>query len=69
MTWIVEGPGEWCPPLSPTTFTNIEVWSSDGEWEATMVDRRRLDTGCPRPGPIGSAAWLVMSPPLMRHHR
>jgi hypothetical protein len=31
--WLVEGPGEWVPPLAPATVTKVEVWSAAGEWE------------------------------------
>jgi hypothetical protein len=31
--WIVEGPGEWHPPLTPATISTVEVWSRAGEWE------------------------------------
>ena len=37
--WIIEGPGEWCPPLSLATISTVEVWNSAGEWEsATQLD-------------------------------
>lgn len=35
--YIVEGPGEWQPRLSPTTITTTEVWSG-GEWDAVTLD-------------------------------
>ena len=25
-TWLVHGPGEWVPPLTPATITDVEVW-------------------------------------------
>ena len=35
--WIVQGCGEWVPPLTPTTITTVECWQG-GEWvEATPV--------------------------------
>lgn len=34
--WLVEGPGEFCPPLAPAEITMIEIWSGAHEWE--MVD-------------------------------
>jgi hypothetical protein len=33
VVWLVEGPGEWIPPLAPADVTMIEVWSRAGEWE------------------------------------
>ncbi|MBP0614285.1 hypothetical protein [Jiella mangrovi] len=34
--WIVEGSGEWSPPLTPATISTIEVWD-DGEWIDALV--------------------------------
>ena len=34
--YVVEGPGEWTPDLSPTTITTIETWRNDA-WEAVML--------------------------------
>ena len=42
VSWIVEGCGEWVPPLSPATITNVEVWQSDA-WQAVTL----------RPSPLG----------------
>jgi hypothetical protein len=33
VTWIVEGRGEWTPPLTPATIDLIEVWSGHDEWQ------------------------------------
>jgi hypothetical protein len=45
VTWIVEGPGEWHPPLTPATIATVEIW--DGEaWEVLE----------PTPSPLGY--WL-----------
>lgn len=35
VTWIVEGPGEWIPPLAPATVGTVEVWRD--EWEMAEV--------------------------------
>jgi hypothetical protein len=43
--WVVEGPGEWAPPLAPATITLVEWWSSDNVWTAPTP---QLD-----PGPLG----------------
>jgi hypothetical protein len=37
VVWIVDGCGEWCPPLMPATIATVEVWSSAGEWESCEV--------------------------------
>lgn len=42
VTWIVEGPGDWVPPLAPATITASEWWSGD-DWHYFV----------PRPSPLG----------------
>jgi hypothetical protein len=42
VTWIVEGPGEWHPPLTPATVSTVEVWSRAGEWETATLDASPL---------------------------
>lgn len=34
VVWIVEGEGEWSPPLSPATVSTVEVWQAT-EWVET----------------------------------
>src|SRR3546814_7605122 len=29
VVWIVEGSGDWTPPVSPATITETEVWRSE----------------------------------------
>jgi hypothetical protein len=41
VTWIVEGPGEWTPPLTPATITTIEIWTG-GAWEVITPDASPL---------------------------
>jgi hypothetical protein len=31
--WVVEGCGEFVPPLKPAVVTKVEVWSRADEWE------------------------------------
>lgn len=50
VTWIVEGPGEWCPPLSPATITEIEIWTGSA-WEACEVPSAPLGYVLPGHGP------------------
>jgi hypothetical protein len=39
VVWIVEGCGEWKPPLWPATVDTVEVWSRGAfEWEETTLD-------------------------------
>lgn len=42
VSWVVEGCGEWVPPLAPATITNVEVWQADA-WVAVTL----------RPSPLG----------------
>lgn len=37
VTWIVEGCGEWLPPLTPATITTVEIWRSEA-WEAVTLN-------------------------------
>lgn len=38
VVWVVEGPGEWVPPLTPATITTVEVWSCGANvWEAATL--------------------------------
>lgn len=37
VTWIVEGCGEWKPPLTPATIATVEVWESDA-WATEALD-------------------------------
>lgn len=32
VVWIVEGPGEWTPPLTPATIETVEAWNG-AAWE------------------------------------
>lgn len=34
--WIVEGAGQWEPPLSPTTITKAEIWRGEAWEELTL---------------------------------
>lgn len=41
--WIVEGPGEFVPPLKPASISTVEVWCQRAnEWEACMPDSSPL---------------------------
>jgi hypothetical protein len=48
VVWIVEGPGEWAPPLSPATVTTVEIWTG-GAWQNVTPDASPLGywlSGC-----------------------
>lgn len=36
VSWIVEGFGEWVPPLTPVTINSVEVWQGGGWVEASL---------------------------------
>ncbi|MDX1240571.1 hypothetical protein GOL95_11025 [Sinorhizobium medicae] len=36
VTWIVEGCGDWSPPLAPATIATVEVWRADA-WESVAL--------------------------------
>lgn len=36
VTWIVDGRGEWCPPLTPATIATVEVWQADA-WQSVTL--------------------------------
>lgn len=49
--WIVEGSGEWEPPLAPATITGIELWQSNA-WAAVTLEPSPLGGIClPGDGP------------------
>jgi hypothetical protein len=50
VSWFIEGPGEWWPPLLPTTITEVAAWHGEA-WET-------LD---PDVSPLGY--WLVSTGP------
>ncbi|GEP54176.1 hypothetical protein [Reyranella soli] len=39
--WIVEGCGEWVPPLRPTTITTVEQWTGTA-WQAVTLQASPL---------------------------
>lgn len=41
VTWIVEGSGEWVPPLKPATVATVEIWQSD-TWQAVTLSPSAL---------------------------
>jgi hypothetical protein len=41
VSWIVEGPGAWFPPLAPATITTVEIWLA-GAWSEVTLDASPL---------------------------
>ncbi len=37
VVWVVEGAGEWIPPLTPATVSKTEVWGQIGFSEASLA--------------------------------
>ncbi len=33
VVWIVEGSGEWTPPLTPATVSTVEAWADGNGWQ------------------------------------
>lgn len=59
VTWVVEGPGEWVPPLTPTTISTVKVWSRAGEWETVTLTASPLGGYClPCSGPYQFTATV-----------
>jgi len=48
VTWVVEGPGEWLPPLAPATVSKVEIWTG-AAWEDVTANAS--------PSPLGGY-WL-----------
>lgn len=48
--WVVNGPGEWRPPLKPATITTVEIWA-DGAWSNITPDASPLGYWLPGCGP------------------
>lgn len=50
VTWIVEGPGPWQPPLTPATIATVDVWSGADDWQTAELAPSPLGgyvlTGC-----------------------
>lgn len=56
--WLVEGPGEFCPPLSPAEVTTIHIWSRAGEWEQCDLVAAPLGYWLPATGPYKFTATV-----------
>jgi len=37
VSWVVDWPGEWHPPLAPATIATVEIWSSADAWETATL--------------------------------
>ncbi|MGE0749343.1 MAG: hypothetical protein AB7K64_02035 [Variibacter sp.] len=60
VTWIVEGPGGWVPPLTPATISDAEIWSRGSEaWETAIIAPTALGGYClPCLGPFRFTATV-----------
>lgn len=43
--WIVEGCGEWSPPLTPASIETVEIWRADA-WETVSLSPSPLGGYC-----------------------
>ncbi|WP_114010567.1 hypothetical protein [Cohaesibacter intestini] len=55
VVWIVEGPGEWTPPLTPATISQVEVWNGSA-WETVSIADAPLGFELPGDGPYRFSA-------------
>lgn len=37
VVWVVEGPGDWVPPLLPANVLHVEIWD-DLQWDTAELD-------------------------------
>lgn len=70
VTWIVEGPGEWSPPLAPWSIddpSNISAWSHRAQdWELFTPDMSPLGGFYFRhSGPFRVTATVGINPPTL----
>lgn len=61
VTWLVEGPGEWTPPLSPATLTTAEVWAGS-EWSEVVLQPAPDGFCLPAEGPYRITAAVGSGP-------
>jgi hypothetical protein len=45
VVWIIEGPGDWQPDLTPATLTATEIWESNA-WAAVTLEASALGGLC-----------------------
>ncbi|MEI9425544.1 hypothetical protein O7A70_30840 [Mesorhizobium sp. Cs1299R1N1] len=70
VTWIVEGCGEWVPPLTPATIDTVEIWQAD-DWEAATLSPSPLGGYCLPggtyrfTGSVGSADSPAVAPEIV----
>lgn len=62
VTWIVEGCGEWHPPLAPATIATVEIWLADA-WEAVTLSPSPLGGYCLPGGTYRFAGTLAAGSP------
>lgn len=52
VVWVVEGPGNWQPPLTPAVVSLVELWDDDDGWTTTL----------PGASPMGGYAFDGVGP-------
>ncbi|MEM1072984.1 MAG: hypothetical protein AAGI36_00915 [Pseudomonadota bacterium] len=55
VVWIIEGEGDWTPPLSPASITLAEKWESDA-WTAVTLPEGPYGYCLPSDGPYRISA-------------
>jgi hypothetical protein len=46
IVWVVEGPGDWEPPLRPATITTTERWTGSAFETSPLIRRHAVGTHC-----------------------
>ncbi|MDB5659220.1 MAG: hypothetical protein JWS10_1835 [Cypionkella sp.] len=72
VAWVVEGPGEWMPPLAPATVAAVEGWTGMA-WAAVVLNPSPLGGyDLPAVGPYrftGTAGGGVVPAPVSEAYR
>lgn len=58
VVWIVEGEGEWTPPLTPATVSTVEVWENYAWTTTTLYDAPLGGYELPGDGPYRLTATV-----------
>lgn len=58
VTWVVEGPGEWTPRLSPATVTQAEIWMTGNGWQTVALEPAPTGYALPSFGPYRIIAMV-----------
>lgn len=57
VVWVVEGPGEWSPPLAPAEVITVEVWRW-GQWQTVTLEKAPMGYRLDGEGPYRITATV-----------